>query len=334
LYLRWVIGQEGPNESSKALGIMTVTGSSDEYAIAYHDNIVGSNSFEVAQQMAEDLKAQNPNVNMILFLASGIDIAADQAIAGMESVFGPDIPVFGASSSDNMRAISSFQMADDLIFERGAIAIGFADPTLEVITQADHGFAIVGCGAEVTRSENNRVYEVEGQPAWHWFTENIGLDADAEFFDTIPIGAVAEELSPEDAAIYGSSHVLRVIAKKDDDGSIYMPVDCPEGTRLWLTKRDEARIFAGLDRMVDGLVEACGRRPVAVFHADCGARGKHLFNRVLKDEIVSRMQVPLMQGGTVPWLGMYGLGEFAKLNGKNAFHNYTTALYVVLRKEA
>lgn len=44
------------------------------------------------------------------------------------------------------------------------------------------------------------------------------------------------------------------------------------------------------------------------------------------------MQQPLATGGVVPpWLGMYGFGEYARLGGRNAYHNYTTALGAVYR---
>ena len=75
------------------------------------------------------------------------------------------------------------------------------------------------------------------------------------------------------------------------------------------------------------------KKLVAVFHADCLARGKFLFNRILKEELVNRMQFPFSTDGVCPpWLGMYGFGEFARLGGKNTYHNYTTALYVIYRK--
>ncbi len=72
-----------------------------------------------------------------------------------------------------------------------------------------------------------------------------------------------------------------------------------------------------------------------MFHADCLARGGFLFNRVVKDELVRRMQYPLSKDGAVPpWLGMYGFGEFARLGGQNQYHNYTTALYALYRSPA
>jgi hypothetical protein len=44
------------------------------------------------------------------------------------------------------------------------------------------------------------------------------------------------------------------------------------------------------------------------------------------------MQYPFyVNGECPPWLGMYGFGEFARLGGENAYHNYTTALYVIYR---
>lgn len=75
------------------------------------------------------------------------------------------------------------------------------------------------------------------------------------------------------------------------------------------------------------------RRAVAVFHTDCAARGRALFNKVLKEEIVNRTQMPLCGDTTVPWLGMYGFGELTtQLGGRNRFHNYTTSLYCIVNK--
>jgi small ligand-binding sensory domain FIST len=135
------------------------------------------------------------------------------------------------------------------------------------------------------------------------------------------------------AAEYGNAHILRVVTKHDGN-TLHYATTCPEGTELWLTVRDEEKIFSEMDHMVQQMNErAIGKKPVAVFHADCLARGRYLMNRVLKEELVSRMQYPFYQNGECPpWLGMYGFGEFARLGGKNTYHNYTTSLYAIYRK--
>jgi hypothetical protein len=328
-----IVGSEGVSESMKDVALMAVRG--PELAVAHVDDIYGHNAFEKAVELARQLKAQQPGITMIHFLASGIDIANDKAIAGIESVFGPEVTIFGATSSDNMRGIVSFQVVDDKVFEHGAWAVGFADPSLEVDTQATHGFLAVGEPMVVTRAEGTRILELNGRPAWQEYTSRLGLDPEkATCGDSIPVGALAEELPAALAEEYGNPHLLRVVTQCDAAGAMDYATTIREGTRLWLTVRDEERIFADMDRMMAAMVErAGGRKPVAVFHADCLARGRYLFHRVMKEELVGRMQFPLSADGVVPpWLGMYGFGEFARLGGLNTYHNYTTAIYAIYRR--
>lgn len=271
---------------------------------------------------------------MVFLLAPGIDIANDELLAGLESVLGPKVTIFGATSSDNMRGIATFQAVDSQIFEHAAFAVGFSDPTLEVDTQATHGFVASGDPLVVTRAEGNRIIELDGRPAWSVYTARLGLPESATLADTIPIGALAERLPPTLAAEYGNDHSLRVVTHRDAAGVMFYATECPVGTRLWLTVRNEERIFADMDRMVAAMAErAQGRKPVAVFQADCLARGRRLFNRIIKEELVAKMQHPFSTAGVPPpWLGMYGFGEYARLGGANAYHNYTTALAAVYRR--
>jgi hypothetical protein len=108
-----IIGREGPKESMKALAIMAIKGEKDDFAITGKESITSSNSFEVTAEMAQELKEKNPNINMIHFLPSGFDITTDRALKGFESVFGPEIPIFGGTSGDNMKFITSFQFFGD-----------------------------------------------------------------------------------------------------------------------------------------------------------------------------------------------------------------------------
>ncbi len=326
-----IVGKEGVSESMKDIAIMAVRGK--EFAISYSDGIYGYNSYEKCHEIATDLYAQDKDINMIYFLASGIDIDNDACIAGIESVFGEKVTVFGATSSDNMHGVISYQAVDENVFEHSAFMVGFSDPGLSVDTQATHGFVAIGEPMVVTKAEGYKILELDGKPAWTEFLNRLGLPESASCGDSIPIGALAEELTPELAKEYGNRHILRVVTHHAGDAILYATT-IKEGTRLWLTTRDEDLIFKEMDLMVNMMVERIkGRKLLAVFHADCLARGKFLFNRVLKEELVNRMQFPFsVDGECPPWLGMYGFGEFARLGGKNMYHNYTTALYAIYRK--
>ena len=271
---------------------------------------------------------------MIYVVAPGIAIANDRVIEGIESVFGPDITIFGATSSDNMKGIRSLQAIDQDIHEHSIFAVGFSDPTLEVFTQATHGFIAKDEPMTVRKAEGNRIIELNGRPAWPEYLSRLGLPDDAALADTIPIGAAAERLNSNQASCYGYEYILRVITHKGPDDSLIYATECPEGAKIWLTARDEELIFSDLDRLVAQITAKAGaRKPVAVFQADCLARGRRLFNRVLKEELVQRMQFPFSTEGLAPpWLGMYGFGEYARLGERNAYHNYTTALALIYRK--
>jgi hypothetical protein len=231
-----------------------------------------------------------------------------------------------------MKGYISFQAVDNTVMEHGAYAVGFADPSLTVETQATHGFVAVGEPLVVTKCTGHIIHELNGKPAWEEYLNRLGLPQDSTCGDSIPIGALGEKLTPELAKEYGNDHILRAVIKHDLS-DMYYATECSVGTDLWLTTRDEGLIFSEMDRMVEDMVSRSnGRTPVAVFHADCLARGRFLFNRIIKEELVGKMQFPFYSNGECPpWLGMYGFGEFARLGGKNTYHNYTTALYVIYR---
>jgi len=325
-----VVGREGVSESMKDIALMAVEGK--EFAVAQCDGLNGKNAFAKCEEMARSLKEQDPKVNMVYFLGSGIDTANDQCIKAFESVLGKEVTIFGATSSDNMKGVVNYQAVDGKVMEHGAYAVGFSDPTLKVETQATHGFVAVGKPMVVTKSDGHLIQELDGEPAWEAFTRRLGLEASAECGDTIPIGALAEKLPEDLAKEYGNDHILRVVTKRVGNDMQYA-TEVAEGTQLWLTKRDEPLIFSEMDRIVEEIRGRMkGAAPVAVFHADCLARGRFLFDRIIKEELVGKMQFPFYENGQCPpWLGMYGFGEFARLGGENEYHNYTTALYVLYR---
>jgi hypothetical protein len=314
----------------QALGVMAIRGPKEEFAVDSMDSIKNTDPYEVGARIAQESKDKNPRINMIHFLPSVMDIIpTDRAIEGIESVFGVDVPVFGGLSIDNMKFISSFQFAGDRIIERGAVAIGFADPTLELIMQANHGLNVVGEPFEVTRSESSRIYELDGKPAWKALTERLGLPETTPPIEMAALSPLARKLPQEFHEEYGSPYILCSGPLKEDDGSIKITSVCPVGTKLWMAQRDEDKIFNELDRMVGQLADRIGeRKALAVFHADCAIRGRLSFRRILKEEIISRMQYPICKDETVPWLGFYGGGEITQLGGRNMIHILTTSLYI------
>jgi hypothetical protein len=327
-----VTGREGVGESMNELAIMAICGAEKEIASAAVSEIYGHNSYVKGLELAQHLKNQNAGINVIYLLCSGIDIDNTLVLKAFVDTFGEEVTIFGGTSSDNMRGVRSYQFHDDVLSEHDAWAVGFADPTLKNITRATHGFTAYGEPMVVTKAEGNRIYELNGRGAWSEYTDRLSKPFESTCGDTIPIGALAEALTPELAQEYGNPHILRVVTKHDGE-MMYYPVTVKEGLNLWLTVRDENLIFSEQQRSLEYLTTNIGNsKPVAVFQTDCLARGRFLFNRVVKDEIISMMHNALSVDGVVPpWLGNYGFGEYTRLGGKNTYHNYSTALLVLYR---
>jgi small ligand-binding sensory domain FIST len=162
--------------------------------------------------------------------------------------------------------------------------------------------------------------------------DTLGLPETSHWIEVALVGQLAEELPADLHKEYGSTHILRCAMGNYDDNSIISPITLKKGTRLRLTERDEEGIFEGVDLMVKRVLKDLnGRKPLAVFHTDCATRGKRSFERILKDEIVSRMQDPICGDKNIPWIGAYGYAEIAMLGGKNRFHQFTSALYIIQR---
>lgn len=330
-----VIGREGVGESMSDVALMAVSGPAGEYGVAGVRDIYGHNSYEKGLELAQALKAKTPTPTAIYLICPGIDIANDLVLKALTETFGEEINIFGGTSSDNMRGLVNYQYYDGLMSEHDAWAVSLADPTLKAVTRATHGFTAYGQPLTATKVDGHRILEFDGRPAWAEYAGRLSLPASSLCGDTIPVGALAEKL-PEDLALeYGNPHILRAITKYDPDGTVYYPVTAREGLELWLTSRDEDLIFSEQRRSLEWICDRMnGQKPVAVFQTDCLARGRFLFNKVVKDEIIAMMHSFLNDetGQTPPWLGMYGFGEYAQLGGRNAYHNYSTALLTLHRQ--
>jgi hypothetical protein len=332
-----VIGSNGlVSEKMRALAVMGIRGDADEIAISYSDRLSFANSYEVSLGVASSLKAQNADINMICLFGASLDMVADRSFAAFEEVFGPQTPIFGGTATDNLKAIKSHQFVDGNVLEHGLIAIGFADPALKVTMGVHHGNVCLGKPFVVTRAEHNQILELDGQPAWPYIMNRLDLPEATSFEEALRVVCFAARLPEALYAEYDNQHILYVpVGTNREKRSFELPVTIAEGTNLWLSHREEEKMFDGLDRMISKLVHRLeGHPPVAVFHSDCAARGRMSFNQIDKSEIITRMQAPFCSGANLPWLGLYGYGEFTLLGGRNVFHNQTTSLYVLTRSEA
>ena len=213
--------------------------------------------------------------------------------------------------------------------------IGFSDSSLSLAQKTHHGcLPQDNYRFTITKSEGVRIDELDGKPAWPTFIGSLGMPPDTSPLDIILLLSIGIDLPEKDAEEYDNKQILRAPLMLSDDGqSMYLQSVVPEGTELVSCQRNEDYLFSGSDHLAERMMEEIdGKTPIAVFQADCMARGRLGHDVVDKTEIISQLQGSFANADSLPWLGVYGFAEFCTLNGKNRFHNYTTSLSAILRE--
>ncbi|MDR1650265.1 MAG: FIST C-terminal domain-containing protein [Synergistaceae bacterium] len=333
-----IVGREGAGESMTHMAVMTVNGPPDEVAWSAADDFHADSAYQKGLTLAGDLKGKLPGAKIIYLLTPGLDSRNDELLRAFHEVFGKDIVIFGGASSDNYKGVVTSQYIGGKACADGVWAVGFADASLKSAARATHGFSAYGDPMTVTKADRNFILELDGQPAWTAYSQNLGDISADDVKKVLVSGGLAISLDPALAREYGSACILRMGLPQEDSGAIRLSVSVKEGDQFYFTTRDEDLIFSEQKKALDALRRDMisnskgDPRPAAVFQTDCLLRGRTLFDKVMKDEIIGMMQNAFSIDGEIPpWLGMYGFGEFCPTGGQNLFHTYTTSLLVLYR---
>ena len=243
------------------------------------------------------------------------------------------MPITGGGAVSSVKSTDAFLFLDGEIFDRGAVAIGFADPTLKYHIGVSHGLYVIGGTTfEVTRSEGNRIYELNGQSAWKFYCEKLEVPESTPVMEASVIVPLAVEL-PEDLQVnFADHHQIFCCIEKEEDGSLYYPQEIKEGTKVWWCRRDDKRVFKATDHLGERVKnELEGNRPLAVFHVECRTRGSWFFNQSQKEGLINYLQHPVCGKEKIPWLGCYAGGEFGPIGNKNMGHQFSAVLCVITR---
>jgi FIST C domain len=109
------------------------------------------------------------------------------------------------------------------------------------------------------------------------------------------------------------------------DGSIVVQSEVQEGSSVWLSSRDKEKISTGFDRMAAQIKEQLeGEKPKLVFQFECLTRGKSMFRKQEKLQVLQRFRQSV--GPDVPWAGFYTIGEIGPVEKHNLRHLYTSVV--------
>ncbi len=325
-------------------GIIT-TGEVDESNFSVAVMVIRSDEMRFEHGMATGLKASAqkvgtevgtaiqhampPDAVSLFLFADGLTFNFDRFMDGLENQLPLDrpLPVFGGAAADNWALQQTYQYCDDQVISDGAVW-ALLSGEARLAWAANHGCVPIGGKRTVTRCEGNVIYEIDHKPILEVLKEYLTTDEMVDWQKAV-INLCLGFKAPGHMQEGYDEFVIRFIPTKDDEQqSITIQTEVTPDTDIWMTRRDHEKIAAGIDQMAASIKAQLGNAtPKMVFQFDCCGRGKVVFRDQQKNALLNTLQQQI--GATVPWIGLYTLGEIGPVGHHNCFHNYTAVLTAI-----
>jgi len=274
---------------------------------------------EAGAEAAQCIKGINGQPHQaLLMLTDGLAGDQQEIVKGAYSVVGAGVPLVGGCAGDDMQMKRTYQLHGDQVLSDAVVAAAIAsDGPLGIGVR--HGWQRVGDPMLITRSANNRVFEIDGAPALDVYLDRLDVPEAAHtdaaeftrFAATHPLGLASRR----------GEHQVRFIGEADfEKRALICIAEVPQGGLVWLMKGDAESVLEATDGACqDALGALDGCKPLGVVAFDCIARRGVLGEEGIKSEIARIAE----NGDEMPVAGFYTYGEIARTHGVSGFHNQT-----------
>jgi hypothetical protein len=266
-------------------------------------------------------------IGMFVFV-DGLTVNFDSFKAALEDNLKLDrfIPMFGGLSADNWEMKRTYQYCNNRVISDGAVCTLMSGKA-RIAWVVNHGCVPIGAEHEITRCEGNTIYEIDSMPVLEVFKEYLD-EEEINNWSRAVVNLCLGFKRPNTMPGY-DEYLIRFMPTKDDEkGSITISTETENGTKFWMTRRDQEKIANGVRNAASRIKEAIGDQMIKmVFHFDCAGRGKVVFRDQLKIQLLKELQEKV--GNSIPWIGFYTLGEIGPVGNQNHFHNYTAIISAV-----
>ncbi|PKP46888.1 MAG: hypothetical protein CVT94_13220 [Bacteroidetes bacterium HGW-Bacteroidetes-11] len=259
-------------------------------------------SFNVGKRLAT--KLEKDNLVHVMVLSEGLNINGSELTKGINDQLNNRISVTGGLAGDQGLFSETVIVHNQRGKKNLVIAIGFYGERLKVGYGSMGGWDSFGVDREVTKSNANVLYELDGQPALELYKRYLGAHA-----AYLPASALLFPLSLrlQDSNI---SLVRTVLSVNEKDGSMVFAGDIPQGEYVRLMK-------ANFDRLVDGANGAAEMSKISL--QDSGADLAILIScvgrkLVLKQRVEEELEaIREVIGEGVTTTGFYSYGEICPI---------------------
>ena len=259
-------------------------------------------SFTVGEKLAEKLNKEH--LVHIMILSEGLNINGSDLTKGLNYSLKDRISITGGLAGDQDDFLETVIIHNRAGETNLVLAIGFYGEHLKVGYGSMGGWDSFGVDREVTKSNGNVLYELDGQPALELYKKYLGNHA-ADLPSSALLFPLSLRLKNSDTAL-----VRTVLSVNENDGSMIFAGDLPQGEYVRLMKANSDRLIDGANDAAEMSKTSLGNsNPDLAILISCVGRKLVLKQRVEEELEVIHEAI----GNAAAVTGFYSYGEICPI---------------------
>ncbi len=279
-----------------------------------------SDSFEAGKKLFSELDEKG--LAYVMVLSDGSLVNGSKLVKGIGEMNIRHIPVTGGLAGDADNFDFTLVGCNGKPAQGNIVAIGFYGEHLQIGHSSLGGWDMFGPERKVTRSVENRVYEIDGKSALDTYKKYLG-----KYADQLPGSALLFPLFVQQSG--SADRVVRTILSIDNTtNSMVFAGDIPEGSYVRFMKANfDKLIGAASDAASQVLIDFPGKpatSPKFALLISCVGR-KLILGKRIEEEVEA---VKDIFGQNTLFSGFYSYGEISPLlpNQHCELHNQTMTI--------
>lgn len=277
-------------------------------------------SYAAGQSLAQQL--YQPSLRGIFILSDGLMVNGSELVRGLNSLLPPSVVVTGGLAGDGDRFKRTWVLKEGMPASGFVSAVGLYGDHVQIGHGSRGGWDIFGPERQVTRSQSNILYELDGKPALQLYKLYLGDHA-----PELPAAAFHFPLALRADKADQKRIVRTVLAIDEANQAIISAGDIPSGYLVQLMR-------GNFDRLVDGAADAAAQvrqpqgqvSPTLSIAISCVGRRLVLGERTEEE---TEAILDLLPSGTRQ-IGFYSYGEISPYGtGHCDLHNQTMTLTTI-----
>jgi hypothetical protein len=277
------------------------------------------NLFNVSKSVVDALDKEG--LKHVFLLSDGLNMNGSFLAQGANKAVDSKIPITGGLAGDGTKFEETWVIANDVAVQNRVVGVGFYGDSLSITSGCNAGWEEFGIYRRITKSIDNVVYEIDGQPALDLYKKYLGEYAEnlEENGLHFPFSVKKEH---EDWAVIRS-----VLAVNEEEKTLVFAGDMEEGALARLMKADIDGLIDGSEMAARNIIQVNNKNALGLVVSCVGRRV--VLNQLSDEELESIGEI---LGTNVQLTGFYSYGELAPHSDKILscrLHNQTMTLTVI-----